>query len=56
MYVVQVSSIVGRLPPVSVGVTGTIPFKMGKNSEDFHLPFAANHQVLVMDADGGVSS
>ena len=37
VYVIPVSSILGRLPLVSVGATGTIPFalRLGKESADF---------------------
>ncbi len=35
LYVVPVSSIVGRIPVVHVGETGTIPFDMSKKAEDF---------------------
>ena len=35
LYVVPVSSILGRLPLVPVGSTGTIPFEMRRESADF---------------------
>ena len=35
LYVIPVSSILGRLPLVPVGATGTIPFDMRKESADF---------------------
>ena len=35
LYVVPVSSILGRIPGVPVGETGTIPFDMCKEAEDF---------------------
>ena len=35
LYVVPVSSILGRIPVVPVGETGTIPFDMRKEAEDF---------------------
>ena len=34
-YVIPVSSILGRLPLVPVGATGTIPFAMRQESADF---------------------
>ena len=35
LYVIPVSSILGRLPLVPLGETGTIPFEMRKESADF---------------------
>ena len=35
LYVIPVSSILGRLPLVPVGATGTIPFAMRRESDDF---------------------
>ena len=35
LYVIPVSSILGRLPLVPVGATGTIPFAMRRESADF---------------------
>ena len=35
LYVVPVSSILGRIPVVPVGETCTIPFDMRKEAEDF---------------------
>ncbi len=35
LYVIPVSSILGRLPLVPLGDTGTIPFEMQKESADF---------------------
>ena len=35
LYVIPVSSILGRLPLVPVGQTGTIPFEMRRESADF---------------------
>ncbi len=35
LYVIPVSSILGRLPHVPIGETGTIPFEMRKESADF---------------------
>ncbi len=35
LYVVPVSTILGRLPLVPVGSTGTIPFEMRRGSADF---------------------
>jgi hypothetical protein len=41
LYVIPVSSILGRLPLVPVGATETIPFTMRRESADFHGPFSA---------------
>ncbi len=35
LYVIPVSSILGRLPLVPVGATGTIPFAMRRETADF---------------------
>lgn len=35
LYVIPVSSILGRLPLVPLGETGTIPFDMRRESADF---------------------
>ncbi len=37
LYVMPVSSILGRLPLVPVGATGTIPFAMRREAADFRL-------------------
>ncbi len=34
-YVLQVEYILGRLPVVPVGYTGTIPYSMRQHAEDF---------------------
>ena len=35
LYVIPVSSVLGRLPLVPVGANGTIPFAMTRESADF---------------------
>ncbi len=35
LYVIPVSSILGRLPLVPVGNTGTIPYEMRREASDF---------------------
>ncbi len=39
LYVIPVSSILGRLPLVLVGATGTIPFTMRQDTADFPRAF-----------------
>ena len=51
LYVVPVSSILGRLPLVPVGDTGTIPFQMRGESADF--PGASCDKIRAAGTDVG---
>ena len=57
LYAITVSSILGRLPLVPVKETGTIPFKMRRESADFQVPGAARTVIkprtVVAVVDGG---
>ena len=53
LYVVPITSILGKLALVPVGDTGTIPFSMHKQTRE-HI--ATPRMVLVTAIDGGTSS
>jgi hypothetical protein len=50
LYVLPVSSSLGRLPFVPVGDTGTIPFQMRGESADVVI----RHRAAVTDVGGGM--
>ena len=54
LYVVPITSILGRLALVPVGDTGTIPFTMRKESKDFD--HATQRWALATAAAGGTST
>jgi hypothetical protein len=56
LYVVPISSILGRLALVSVGDTGTIPFSMCHEKPDFDGATCDSRMALVTGIYGGMST
>ncbi len=55
LYVIPITSFLGRIPVVPVGVTGTIPYSMRKEGNAFPgLPVTQKRTVLKA-VDGGTS-
>ncbi len=55
-YVLPVESILGKLPVVPLGDTGTIPFAMRQNARDFVDAEFDTKRDLVTAAEGGTST
>ena len=53
LYVIPVSSILGRLPLVLVGATRTMPFAMQRESATFPEHHATDQRTVVMVVGGG---